>query len=77
MGLDITEYEELGQLAREGLEVVADAPEERRAVLLEMSAFADFLVEQMTRFGQEWQERRAALVAAGRLPAESPTGGQQ
>jgi DNA-binding Lrp family transcriptional regulator len=77
MGLDITEYEELGQLAREGLEVVADAPEQRRAVLLEMSAFADFLVEQMTRFGQEWQERRAALVAAGELPAASPTGGPQ
>jgi hypothetical protein len=77
MGLDITEYEELGQLAREGLEVVAGATEERRAVLLEMSAFADFLVEQMTRFGQEWQERRAALVAAGELPAPSPTGGPQ
>jgi DNA-binding MarR family transcriptional regulator len=75
MGMDITEYEELGQLAREGLGVLAGASEERRAVLLEMSAFADFLLEQMARFGQEWQERRAALVAAGELPAELPTGG--
>ena len=36
MGMDITEYEELRELAQEGLEVVRDAPMERRAVLLEM-----------------------------------------
>ena len=33
MGMDISEYEELGELAREGLEVLRDAPAERRAVL--------------------------------------------
>jgi DNA-binding transcriptional regulator GbsR (MarR family) len=67
-GMDITEYEELRELAREGLEVVRDAPAERRAVLLEVSAFAEFLLEQMPRMQQEWEARRAALVAAGELP---------
>ncbi len=68
MGMDPSEYEELGELAREGLAVLADAPQQRRAVLLEMSAFADFLVEQMPRLAQEWEARRAALVASGDLP---------
>ena len=40
-GLDISEYEELSELAREGLEVVRDASTERRAVLLEVSAYAE------------------------------------
>ncbi len=75
MGMDITEYQEMAQLAREGLEVLKDAPPERRAVLLEFGAFADFLVEQIVRFEQEWKERRAALVAAGELPPEVPGGG--
>jgi hypothetical protein len=77
MGMDTSEYQELGQLAREGLEVLKDAPPERRAVLLEMSAFADFLVEQVMRFEQEWKERRAALVAEGELPPEAPGGGKR
>src|SRR3974390_2771681 len=42
VGMEASEYEEMGALAREGLEVLRDAPEERRAILLEMSAFADF-----------------------------------
>jgi recombinational DNA repair ATPase RecF len=76
MGMDITEYQEMGQLAREGLEVLKGAPEGRRAVLLEMSAFADFLLEQMVQFEHGWKERRAALVAAGKLPPEVGGGGQ-
>ena len=68
-GMDISEYEELRDMAREGLEVVRDAPLARRAVLLEMAAFAEFLVERIPVLQQEWQERRAALVAEGRLPA--------
>ena len=39
--MDVSEYEEMGELAREGLDVLGDAPPERRAALLEMSAFAD------------------------------------
>jgi len=68
MGMDVSEYAELAGLAREGLEVLEGTPAERRAVLLEVSAFADFLLEQMPRMQREWEARRAALVAAGGLP---------
>jgi recombinational DNA repair ATPase RecF len=77
MGIDVSEYQEMGELAREGLELLKGEPPERRAILLELSAFADFLVEQIVRFEQEWKERRAALVAAGELPAEVPSGGRR
>jgi DNA-binding MarR family transcriptional regulator len=76
-GMDITEYQELGALAREGLEVLSDAPPERRAVLLEMSAFADFLVEQMPRLRDEWLARRAKMIAAGELPQRPQPGGRR
>jgi hypothetical protein len=72
LGMDVTEYEELLELAREGLEVLRDAPAERRAVLLETSAFAAFLLEQIPKFQQEWEVRRRALVAAGELPEQRP-----
>jgi hypothetical protein len=67
-GFDVSEYQEQGDLAREGLEVLADAPVERRAVLLEFAAFADFLVERLPMLEQEWNEHRDALRAAGTLP---------
>jgi DNA-binding transcriptional regulator GbsR (MarR family) len=70
-GFDITEYEELGELAREGLEVLKDAPAERKADALEMAAFADFLVEQTRRMQQEWETHRDALRARGELPDRS------
>ena len=47
------------ELAREGLEVLRDAPAERRAVLLEMAAFADFLVEQMPKHASRSGRRGA------------------
>jgi len=65
---DLSEYQEQGDLAREGLRVLEDAPPERRAVLLEWAAFADFLVERLPLLEQEWHERREALQAAGELP---------
>jgi DNA-binding transcriptional regulator GbsR (MarR family) len=68
MGMDITEYEELRELVHEGLEVLRDAPLERRALLLEISAFSDYVIELVPRMQQEWEARRAALVAAGELP---------
>jgi DNA-binding transcriptional regulator GbsR (MarR family) len=67
-GFDITEYQELGDLAREGLEVLKDAPPERKADALEMAAFADFLVEQTRRLQAEWETHRDALRARGELP---------
>jgi hypothetical protein len=75
MGMDITEYEEMGALAREGLDVLRDAPRERRAILLELSAFSEFLIEQIKRFKDEWEVRRAELVASGVLPETPPAGG--
>jgi DNA-binding MarR family transcriptional regulator len=68
MGLDTTEYEEMRELVREGLDVVRDAPPERQALLLEWSEFTEFVIEQTKRMKQEWEQRRAALVAAGKLP---------
>jgi hypothetical protein len=68
-GFDITEYQELGDLAREGLEVLSGAPPERRAELLELAAFADFLVEGTQALRQEWEARRDALRASGELPS--------
>jgi len=67
-GFDVSEYQEQGELAREGLEVLADAPPEQRAVLLEFAAFADFLVERLPVLEQEWNVHREALRAAGELP---------
>jgi DNA-binding MarR family transcriptional regulator len=72
IGFDLSEYQEQGELAREGLRLLASAPPERRAILLEWAAFADFLVERMPVWEKEWKERREALQAAGRLPG--PTG---
>src|SRR5215475_14960835 len=46
-GLDVTEYQEQADLAREGLALLADAPPGRKAVLLEWAAFADFLVARL------------------------------
>jgi DNA-binding transcriptional regulator GbsR (MarR family) len=66
-GFDITEYQELGDLAREGLEVLKDASEERRADALELAAFADFLVERTRTTQKEWEAHRDALRARGEL----------
>jgi DNA-binding MarR family transcriptional regulator len=68
LGMDITEYQEMGELAREGLEVVRDAPPERQAALRGMAALADFLVERIPVLRKEWQARVDALAASGELP---------
>jgi DNA-binding MarR family transcriptional regulator len=67
-GFDVSEYEEQRDLAREGLEVLADAPPEQRAVLLEYLAFAEFLIDRLPVLEQEWNARRETLRAAGELP---------
>ncbi len=72
MGFDISEYREQGELAREGLRVVADGTPERRAVLLEWAAFADFLVERLPALEQDWKTHREALRDAGELPGNPP-----
>jgi DNA-binding transcriptional regulator GbsR (MarR family) len=70
-GFDVTEYQELGDLAREGLEVLKDAPPERRATLMEMEAFADWLVERTRTLQEEWEAHRDALRASGDLPGQA------
>ena len=69
-GFDVSEYRELGDLAREGLEVLKDASPERRATLVEMAAFADWLVERTGAMQEEWEAHREALVASGELPGK-------
>jgi hypothetical protein len=64
----VSEYREQAELAREGLQVLADAPPERRAVLLELAAFADFLIERLPVLEQEWNAHREALRVADELP---------
>jgi MarR family len=71
-GFDVTEYQEQADLAREGLALLADASLERRAVLLEWAAFADFLVARLPQVEQDWITHREALRAAGELPDVPP-----
>ncbi|HEX5266618.1 MAG TPA: hypothetical protein VFW24_07580 [Acidimicrobiales bacterium] len=66
-GFDVTEYEELGDLAREGMVVLTGAAPERRADLVEMAAFSDFLVERIRALQDEWEAHRDALRASGAL----------
>jgi hypothetical protein len=70
MGFDVSEFREQADLAREGLRLLADAPPERKAILLEWAAFADFLVGRMPVLEQEWIAHREALRAAGELPGD-------
>src|ERR1700729_3019809 len=63
-GFDISEYQELGDLAREGLQVLTDASPERRTTLVEMAAFADWLVDRTRAMQQEWEAHRDALRAS-------------
>jgi MarR family len=71
MGFDPSEYREMADLSREGLRLLAHAPPERKALLLEGKAFAEFLVERMPVWEQEWVAHREALRAAGELPDDS------
>jgi len=67
-GFDVSEYQQLGDLAREGLQVLSEAPAERRMELLQMAALADFLVERIGALRQEWEAHQDALRASGDLP---------
>ncbi len=69
-GFDVSEYQELADLAREGLEVLKDAPPERRETLMEFEAFADWLVERTRVMQEEWEAHRDALRAGSELPGK-------
>jgi DNA-binding MarR family transcriptional regulator len=65
------EFGAMAALARHGLMVLRDEPLERRARLLELAAFYDWLLQRMPALAQEWREHREALRAAGQLPGPS------
>jgi DNA-binding MarR family transcriptional regulator len=65
------EYGAVLALAREGLEVLRDAPPARRARLLGVVAFYEFLLERMPALAEEWRVRRDELRASGELPDPS------
>jgi DNA-binding MarR family transcriptional regulator len=62
------EYGALAALARHGLEVLRDAPPARKARLLELGAFCEFLLERLPALADEWRVRREAMRASGELP---------
>jgi DNA-binding MarR family transcriptional regulator len=62
------EYGALAALAQHGLDTLEDASPTRRARLLELKAFAEFLLERLPALAAEWTERRAALSASGEIP---------
>ncbi|HEY4094948.1 MAG TPA: hypothetical protein VGM33_05535 [Baekduia sp.] len=65
------EYAAMTALGRHGLEVLRDAPPERRARLLELVAFYDWLGTRMAELAAEWRAHRDALRASGDLPDPS------
>jgi DNA-binding transcriptional regulator GbsR (MarR family) len=67
-GFDNAEYIEQRDLAREGLQILKDAPPERKAALLYWAAFSEFLIEKLPALGEEWTAHQSALVKAGKLP---------
>src|SRR3954451_17008874 len=62
------EYGALAALARHGLDVLRDAPAARRARLLELAAFSEFLLELLPTLADEWRARRDELRTSGELP---------
>ena len=68
-------YQEMAALAREGLELLEDAPAARRAILEDTAALGDFLAERMPALLQEWHARRDALRAAARSGAGAARSG--
>jgi DNA-binding MarR family transcriptional regulator len=67
-GFDLSEYQEQAELAQEGLRLLAGLPPERQEILLEWAAFADFLVERLPVWEQEWKQRREELRARPQTP---------
>src|SRR5262245_7248486 len=68
------EYGAMAALARHGLDVLRDEPPARRARLLEVAAFYDWLLQRMPALAAEWNAHRDSLRASGELPELSRTG---
>src|SRR5262249_16411074 len=67
-GFDVTEYREQGDLAREGLALLADDPPERRAGVLGGAAVAGFPAAALPEGEKDWKGHGESLRAAGELP---------
>jgi DNA-binding MarR family transcriptional regulator len=62
------EFGAMVALARHGLDVLRDESPARRARLLELAAFYEWLLRRMPALAAEWKEHREELRAAGELP---------
>jgi DNA-binding Lrp family transcriptional regulator len=72
-GFDVSEYQEQGELAREGLRLLGEVPPERQGILLEWAALADFLVERLPALEEEWKARRDELRASAETAGDPTT----
>lgn len=54
MGFDSTEYQQMADLAREGLELIGDIPSVRRDSLETVVSLNEFMVERLPRLYEEW-----------------------
>ncbi|MBV2366020.1 MarR family transcriptional regulator [Streptomonospora nanhaiensis] len=62
------QYREHAAMTRQGLSALADTSPRRRARLLELAAFYDFLADRLPQVAAEWRSHRDALRASGELP---------
>lgn len=53
-GFEPSEYQEMANLAREGLELLKDASPERRQALEAAASLGDFLTEKLPQLYEEW-----------------------
>jgi DNA-binding MarR family transcriptional regulator len=65
---DPQEHLDQAALARRGLTILGDAPPERKARLIGMAAFSEFLAQRAPELAQEWRARLEELRASGELP---------
>lgn len=54
LGFDSTEYQQMANLAREGLELLGDEPSERRESLETVVSLNEFMVERLPKLYEEW-----------------------
>jgi len=57
-GFDPSEYLEMADLAREGLELLKDASPERRQALEAAASLGDFLAKRLPQLYEEWNKYR-------------------
>ncbi len=65
-GFDPSEYREMANLAREGLELLKDASPERRQALEATASLGDFLAVRLPQLYEEWNEYRKQVSPKGK-----------